>query len=409
MESYSPRASDRCFEVAFRASSMPVGLEGSAPYRTAGFRNEMSMSEFIKRLAAIALSLLAVSPLGAMADDRVVYLYNWNDYFAEDTLAHFQERTGIHPVLDVYDSNEILEAKLLAGSSGYDLVFPTARPFAVRHIKAGLYAELDKDRLPGLKRLDAEIMRILADLDPGNSHLVPYMWGTTGLGINPPKVVAALGKAPENSWTLLFDPKMAEKLAGCGIALLDDPTEVVAAALAYLGKDPNSRSKDDLAVVRDLLAQVRPHIRYFHSSQYISDLANGDICVAMGYSGDVIQARSNAQEADNGVEIAYLIPKEGAMLWIDVMAIPADAPNPEQAHAFIEHLLDPEVIAAASNHVYFANANTAATEHLEKELRIDPGIHPSAEVRSRLFVGSERSDREIRALNRLWTRLKANR
>jgi len=367
------------------------------------------MNKYIKRFAAIALGLLALLSRAAIADEQRVHLYNWNDYFAEDTLALFRERTGIRPVLDVYDSNEILEAKLLAGSSGYDLVFPTARPFAARHIEAGIYAALDKDRLPGLKRLDPAIMRTLDGIDPGNMHLVPYMWGTTGLGVNPSQVASALGEQPKSSWALLFDPAITQKLAGCGIALLDDPTEVVAAALAYLGKDPNSRAKEDLDAVQGLLKQIRPHIRYFHSSQYTSDLANGDLCVAMGYSGDVLQAQSYAREAANGVELAYLIPEEGAMLWIDVMAIPADAPHPEQAHAFIEHLLDPKAIAAISNYVYYANANTAASVYLEEGLRTDPGIYPSPEMRARLFVSLERSDREIRALNRLWTRLKANR
>jgi putrescine transport system substrate-binding protein len=318
-------------------------------------------------------------------------------------------RTGIRPVLDLYDSNEILEAKLLAGSSGYDLVFPTARPFAARHIKAGIYLPLDRDKLPGLNNLDPEIMKSLEDVDPGHKYLVPYMWGTTGLGINFAKVAAALGGEPGASWDLVFDPAKAEKLAGCGISLLDDPTEVYSAALAYLGKDPNSRTKEDLEAAQALLKQARPHIRYFHSSQYISDLANGDTCVAMGYSGDVLQAKTKAEEAANGVQVTYLIPKEGAMLWVDVMAIPKDAPNPVAAHAFIEYLLDPKVIAAASDYVSYANPNSASLPYLDEELRTDPGVYPSPEVRARLFVTAERSDKEMRELNRMWTRLKADR
>lgn len=354
------------------------------------------------------VGLLAATP-GLCASAGVVHLYNWNDYFAEDTLPGFQARSGIRPVLDVYDSNEILEAKLLAGASGYDLVFPTARPFAARHLKAGIYRELDRAKLPGLDRLDPEILASLADMDPGHRYLVPYMWGTTGLGINAGKVSAALGGEPEASWALVFDPATAAKLASCGITLLDDATEVYSAALAYLGKDPNSRAKADLEAAQALLKAVRPHIRSFHSSQYISDLANGDLCVAMGYSGDVLQAQSNAAEAANGVEVAYLIPREGAMLWTDVMAIPKDAPNPEAAHAFIEYILDPEVVAGVSNYVYYANPNLAATPHLDPDLRADPGIYPTPEVRGRLFVTAERSDREMRDLNRMWTRLKAGR
>ncbi|WP_462320135.1 polyamine ABC transporter substrate-binding protein [Halochromatium sp.] len=344
-----------------------------------------------------------------MAEAQQVNLYNWNDYFAEETLPGFAERTGIEPVLDVYDANEVLEAKLFAGSSGYDLVFPTARPFAARHIDAGLYRPLDKEQLPGLDRLDPAIMASLAEIDPGNAHLVPYMWGTSGLGLNVEKVRARLGDGAElDTWALIFDPEKAAKLADCGISLLDDPTEVFSAALAYLGKDPNSLDPADLDAATELLNKVHPYIRYFHSSQYISDLATDDLCVAHGYSGYVLQAQARAEEAD-GPEIAYRIPREGAALWTDVMAIPKDAPHPEAAQAFIAYLLQPKVIAEVSNYVYYANPNLAATEYLDTELRDDPGIYPPASVKERLFVPTERSDREIRNLNRRWTRLKAQR
>ncbi|MBK1722678.1 polyamine ABC transporter substrate-binding protein [Thiocystis violacea] len=346
----------------------------------------------------------------ASAAEQQVHIYNWSDYFAEDTLPNFQERTGIRPVLDVYDSNEVLEAKLLAGSSGYDLIFPTARPFAARHIKAGLYQPLDKSKLPGLDKLDPEIMASLASSDPGNQYLVPYMWGTSGLGLNVDKVKAALGDDTKiDTWGLIFDPEKAAKLEGCGISLLDDPTEVFSAALAYLGKDPNSLAKADLDAASALIAGIHSHIRYFHSSQYITDLANGDICVAQGYSGDVLQAQERAKEANKGVAVTYRIPREGAALWTDVIAIPKDAPNPEAAHAFIAYLLDPRVIADVSDYVFYANPNTAATPMIDAALRNDPEIYPPPELRAKLFVPSERSDREIRTLNRLWTRLKANR
>jgi len=341
---------------------------------------------------------------------ETVHLYNWNDYFAEDTLANFEESSGIHPVLDLYDSNDVLEAKLFAGSSGYDLVFPTARPFADRHIKAGLYQPLDKSKLPGLEKLDPAIMSSLAGIDPGNQYLVPYMWGTTGLGVNVDKVKAALGDdAPLDSWGLIFDPEKASKLESCGISMLDDPTEAFAAALSYLGKDPNSRNGADLEAAAELLRKARPHIRYFHSSQYISDLANGDLCVAHGYSGDMLQARTRAEEAGKGVEVGYLIPREGAVLWTDVMAIPKDAPNPEAAHAFIAYILDPAVVAAISNYVMYANPNPAATALLDEAVRNDPGIYPSEEVKGHLFSLTTPSDKEIRNLNRLWTRIKAQR
>ncbi|MBK5963868.1 spermidine/putrescine ABC transporter substrate-binding protein PotF [Thiocystis minor] len=356
----------------------------------------------------IPLCLLSVIAVGHAEEQ--VHLYNWSDYFAEDTLSGFQERTGIRPVLDVYDANDVLEAKLFAGSSGYDLIFPTARPFAARHIKAGLYLPLDKSKLPGLDKLDSDIMTSLAAIDPDNAHLVPYMWGTSGLGLNLEKVKAALGEDAElDTWGLIFDPEKAAKLAGCGISLLDDPTEVFSAALVYLGKDPNSLDKADLDAAAALIKAVHPHIRYFHSSQYISDLANGDLCVAHGYSGDVLQARERAEEAGKGVEVGYRIPREGAALWTDVMAIPKDAPNPTAAHAFIAYLLDPKVIAAASDYVFYANPNLAATPLIDGDLRGNPGIYPPAEVKQRLFVPAERGDAEIRNLNRLWTRLKTNR
>ena len=360
------------------------------------------------RRALTALLLCAAA--GATSAEQTVHIYNWNDYFAEDTLPGFQQATGIRPVLDLYDANEVLEAKLLAGSSGYDVVFPTARPFAARHIAAGLYLPLDKSKLEGLDQLDPAIMQSLAQIDPDNAHLVPYMWGTSGLGVNVAKVRAALGEdAPLDTWALVFDPEQSARLKDCGISLLDDPTEVFSAALAYLGKDPNSLSKADLDAATDLLNKVYPNIRYFHSSQYQSDLANGDLCVAMGYSGDVLQAQSRAEEAGKGVEIDYVIPREGAALWTDVMAIPKDAPNPEAALAFIAYLLQPRVIADVSDYVYYANPNLAATPLLDVELREDPGIYPPPEVKARLFVPSERSDREIRDLNRRFTRFKAQR
>jgi putrescine transport system substrate-binding protein len=364
---------------------------------------------FASRLVLPALCAGVIAAAAARAEETV-HIYNWNDYFAEDTLTKFQERTGIRPVLDLYDANDVLEAKLFAGSSGYDLVFPTARPFAQRHIKAGLYQPLDKSKLPGLDKLDPAIVESLKELDPGNAHLVPYMWGTTGLGINVAKVKEALGAdTPTDTWALLFDPAKAAKLAACGISMLDDPSEAYSAALAYLGKDANSRSEADLSAATELLNKARPHIRYFHSSQYIGDLANGDICVAHGYSGDILQAKSRAEEAAKGVEVGYRIPKEGAVLWTDVMAIPKDAPNPAAAHTFIAFVLEPENVAAISNFVMYANPNPAATPMLDEAVRSDPGIYPGDEVKKKLFVMATPDDKVMRNLNRLWTRVKAQR
>jgi putrescine transport system substrate-binding protein len=358
-------------------------------------------------LSALLAGLLSTTAARA---EETVHLYNWNDYFAEDTLAEFQKQTGIRPVLDLYDNNDVLEAKLFAGSSGYDVVFPTARPFGARQIKAGLYLPLDKSKLPGLDKMDPGVMASLKELDPDNAHFVPYLLGTTGLGINQTKVKEALGEgAATDTWAILFDPAVAAKLKGCGISMLDDATEAFAAALAYLGRDPASRSSADLEAAAKVLKEARKNIRYFHSSQYISDLANGDLCVAQGYSGDVLQARSRADEAGKGVKVGFGIPKEGAVLATDVMAIPKDAPNPAAAQAFIAFILQPEVIAHITDHVKYANANTAATPLVSEEVRDDPGIYPPAAVREKFIVLKTPTDKEQRKLNDLWTRIKAGR
>ncbi len=363
----------------------------------------------LRRALPTLCALLLTTLTPARAEDTV-HLYNWNDYFAEDTLADFQKQTGIRPVLDLYDNNDVLEAKLFAGKSGYDVVFPTARPFGARQIKAGLYAPLDKSKLPGLDKMDPTVMAGLKELDADNAHLVPYLLGTTGIGINETKVKEALGAdAPTDTWALIFDPATAAKLKGCGISMLDDATEAFAAALAYLGKDPASRSDADLEAASKVLKEARKNIRYFHSSQYISDLANGDVCVSHGYSGDVLQAQARAEEAGKGVQVGFRIPKEGAVLATDVMAVPKDAPNPAAAQAFIAFILQPEVIAKITDHVKYANANTAATPLVSEEVRKDPGIYPSDEVKKKFISLKTPSDKEQRNMNRLWTRIKAER
>lgn len=321
----------------------------------------------------------------ATATGRVLHVYNWSDYIADDTLARFEDETGVRVIYDVYDSNETLEAKLMAGTGGYDLVFPSARPHAKRHIEAGLYRPLQTDRLTRLDQLDPAIMAGLRDVDPGNRHVLPYLWGTTGLGIDVERVRAALG--PEvalDSWQLLFDPANARRLADCGIAVLDDAQEGIDAALLALGRDPRASNEDDLREVEALYADIRPHLRYFHSSRYVDDLAEGSLCLVMGYSGDVHQARERAIAAGNGVGIAYVIPKEGALRWIDVMAIPHDAPHADNAHLFIDFLLRADTIAAISDQVAYANPNLAARDLLDPTIAADPGIYPPAEVMAKL-------------------------
>lgn len=366
--------------------------------------NKHSWNQYI----VIVLALSGTLSLGACGKKQPeLHIYNWSDYIAENTVADFEKRTGIKVTYDVYDSNEVLEAKLLVGKSGYDLVFPTARPFVDRHIQSKIYQPLDKSKLSNLGNIDPVIAQSLRDIDPGNNIVVPYMWGTTGIGYNVDKVKAALGDdMPLDTWRLLFDPLVVEKLKDCGVALMDDSTEVFIAAEAYIGKDINDFSEDALAHAASVINAVRPMVRYFHSSQYINDLANGDICVAMGYSGDVLQARDRANEAANGVNVAYAAPVEGAVVWTDVMAIPADAPNPDAAHLFINYLLEPQVIADISNMVAYANANSASTPLIDTEISGDPGIYPPEETRQHLLVLKTPTDDEARTMNRVWTQIK---
>ncbi|PHP27747.1 extracellular solute-binding protein, partial [Limimaricola cinnabarinus] len=271
-----------------------------------------------------ALASLA-APLAAQEELNV---YNWSDYVAEDTISGFEEKTGIEVNYDVFDSNEVLEAKMLTGSTGYDVVVPSIE-FMARQAQAGVFAEIDKEALSNYGNLDPEILKVVAVNDPGNTYGVPYMMFTTGIGYDVNKVAERIEADKIGSWDMVFDPETAAKLADCGITMLDSPSEMVAPALNYLGLDPNSEDAGDLEQAKELLLSIRPHVRYFHSSQYINDLANGEVCVSVGYSGDLLQARDRASEADQGVEIAYAIPREGAQVGFDMLAIPADAPNPE--------------------------------------------------------------------------------
>lgn len=320
----------------------------------------------------------------------------------------FERETGIKVTYDVYDSNEVLEAKLFAGQSGYDVVVPSASPFMARQIAAKVYLPLDKGKLRGWKNLDPKILGLVAAADPGNAHGVPYLWSVTGLGYNKAMVRAALSDAaPVDSWRLLLDPANAKKLASCGISLLDTPQEVVPATLAYLGLDPHSRNPDDLAKAIAALEKIRPYIRKFHSSEYINDLANGDLCLALGYSGDVVMARNRARDAHNGVEIAFRVPKEGAQMSVDMLGIPADAPHPQNALRFIDYLLRPAVIADVSDAVSYPNPNIPGTALVEPAIRDDPAIYPPPGVRRRFFVDLPAPADYERARTRAWTRLKS--
>ena len=374
------------------------------------------------RLAPLACALLLAAcgggsgdTAGGNGDPRVVNVYNWSDYVAEDTIPGFEAATGIRVNYDVYSENETLEAKLTAGGAGYDVVFPSARPFAQRQIAAGLYLPLDKAKLSNLQHLDTDIMEGLADIDPGNQYVVPYMWGTTGLGVNVEKVRAALGPdAPLDSWDLLFDPANAGKLADCGITVLDDDQEAFGAALIWMGRDPNAGTADEIEAVKQAYSAIRPHIRTFNNAEYKDALANGDACLVMGYSGDIGQARDVAAEAAENTgnpvpDIRYVIPKEGAIRWMDVIAIPADARNPDAAHAFVNYLMEPQVIAAVTDYVAYANANTAADALIDPEIAADEGVYPSEDVRARLVDPVSLPEDVQRQRVRAWTQIKSGR
>jgi len=362
----------------------------------------------IARRLGLALVVVALPLVATAAEERRLHVYNWSDYIAPDTIANFTKETGIEVTYDVYDGNEVLEAKLLAGHSGYDIVVPSASPYMARQIAAGAYRTLDKAKLPNLKNLDPQLLVSAATADPGNAHGVPYLWSVTGIGFNTALLDRALGPAaPRDSLALLFDPAYAQKLARCGIALLDTPQEVVPAALAYLGLDPKSRETADLDRAIALIDRVRPYVRKFHSSQYINDLATGDVCIALGYSGDVIQARNRAREAESGVEIAFRVPREGAQMSIDMLGIPADAPHPDNAHAFIDYILRPDIIAAISNAVSYPNPNLAATPLVQPDIRDDPGIYPPESVKRLLYIDLPAPRVYERARTRAWSRMKS--
>jgi putrescine transport system substrate-binding protein len=337
--------------------------------------------------------------------EKVVHVYNWVDYIGRTTIADFEAKTGIRVVYDTYDSNEIVETKLLTGRAGYDVVFPTASVLS-RLARIGVFLELDRSKLPNFKNLDPEILERMATYDPANRHAMPYMWGTTGLGYNPALVKKTLGTDRLVSWGAVFDPALASKLASCGITLLDAPEDVFEAAEVYLGTAPGNEDPEELAAAEALVAKVRPYVRAFDSSTHVNSLASGDICVALSWSGLMLQARDRGAAAASPVEVRYFIPQEGAPTWFDAAAIPADAPHPDNAHAFLNYLMEPRVIAGVSNDIRYANANAAALPFVAADMRDDPSIYPPADVRSRLHVSATRSQEYSRAVNRAWTRIK---
>jgi putrescine transport system substrate-binding protein len=341
----------------------------------------------------------------ALAQEKVVHVYNWSDYIDESILTDFTKETGIKVVYDVFDSNELVETKLLAGNSGYDVVVPTA-PFLARQIQAGVFQKLDKSKIPNLSNMWPEVSERLAKYDPGNEYAVNYMWGTTGIGYNVDKIKAALGDVKVDSWDILFKPENAEKLKACGINILDASDETFAIAMNYIGKNPDSKEAADLEAGGEVYKAIRPSVKTFNSSAYIDELANGDTCISIGWSGDILQAKTRAEEAKNGVNVEYVIPKEGTYMWFDNLAIPADAKNVDEAHAFINYLMKPEVIAKASDYVQYANGNLASQALMDEAVSKNPAVYPDEATMKKLFTISPYGPREQRVLNRVWTQIK---
>ena len=347
----------------------------------------------------------AAAAPAAGAGQKVLNLYIWADYLAPDTIANFEKQTGIKVNVAFYDSNEQLETKLLAGQSGYDVVVPSAS-FFERQIKAGVYLALDKSKLPNLGNLDPQLMAKVALHDPDNAHGVIYTWGTNGIGYNEKMIKELMPDAPLDSWRLVFDPAVASKVAKCGISVLDSPAEMMRAVLNYLGRDPNSQKEEDFKDAEAVLLKIRPYIRNINSSEYIEALANGDLCIAVGYNGDVLQARDRARDANKGIEIKYMVPKEGSILWFDMLAVPKDAPDPESAYAYINYIMTPKVSADISDFKRYATANTPGQALVQPAVLNDPAIYPPPDVRQKLAVQLADSPDQTRAITRMWQKFK---
>jgi putrescine transport system substrate-binding protein len=361
--------------------------------------------QFVIAMAAV-LALLSPS---AKAQQRTVNFYNWSNYMAPGVLEDFTRETGIKVVYDTFDANETLETRLLAGKSGYDVVVPTAY-FLQRQIKANIFQKLDKSKLPNLANAWPVVTKQLAIYDPGNQYAANYMWGTTGIGYNVKTVQKILGPdARIDSWDIVFKPENLAKFGDCGIHMLDSADDIFPAALSYLGLDPNSTKQPDLEKAADLVVKIRPYVRKFHSSEYLSALATGEICLVVGWSGDIMQARSRAAEAKNDIEIGYAIPKEGAQMFFDNLAIPADAKNVTEAYELIDYLYRPEVAAKNSDFLSYANGNVASQKLVDPKILNDKNVYPDEATLRKLFVITARDPATQRVINRLWTRVKTGR
>jgi len=382
----------------------PVGASQRGNQRQAGRAARFTLLAS-QAFLALALATVCFPSLAPAQKQRVVNYYNWSDYQDPTVLDAFTKETGIAVRYDTFDSNDTLEAKLLAGKSGYDVVVPTAY-FLARQIKAGIFRQLDKSKLPNLKYAWPEIAKQLAVYDPGNQHAVNYMWGTTGIGYNAKAVKRVLGPdAVIDSWQYIFDPEKIAKFKSCGIHLLDSSDDIMSAGLHYLHMDPNTSDPGDLNKVTELLLKIRPYVRKFHSSEYLNALATGEICLVVGFSGDIKQAQKRAAEAKGGIELGYSIPNEGAQLWFDNLTIPKDAPDPPEAHELINYLIRPDVAAKNTNYVSYANGDVPS-DLIDKVIRDDSTVYPDAPTMAKLYTIIAHDQNTQRLINRLWTRIK---
>ncbi|QHF38822.1 MULTISPECIES: polyamine ABC transporter substrate-binding protein [unclassified Pseudomonas] len=356
------------------------------------------------------LSLVAlISTFSAVTHaDETVNISNWNGYIADDTLVNFNKETGIKATYDIHDSNEVLESKLMTGNTGYDVVSPSNH-FLSRLIKAGAIQKLDRSQLPNWKNLDPALMKKLEVNDPGNQYGYPYMWGTAGIGYNVEKIKAIFGNTDvTRSWSLFFDENNIKKLSECGVAIIDNPTQILPITLNYLGLPPHSHEPADYKKAEQALLKIRPYVQYFHASKYISDLANGNVCAVIGFNGDIVQAAASAREAKNGIDIAYSIPEEGSTLWLDMVVMPKNAPHERNGYAYMNYLLEPKVIANISNSIHYANPNSAADAFVDPAVKQDLAIYPPKSVMDKLFTVEDLPAAIARLSTRLWTKLKTN-
>ncbi|MHC8362553.1 polyamine ABC transporter substrate-binding protein [Pseudomonas sp. LS2P72] len=360
------------------------------------------------RVNNISLMVVLSTLSAATYADEVVNISNWNGYIADDTLTTFTKEMGIKATYDIHDSNEVLESKLMTGNTGYDVVSPSNH-FLSRLIKAGAVQKLDKNQLPNWKNLDPALMKKLEVNDPGNQYGYPYMWGTAGIGYNVEKIKAIFGNTDvTRSWNLFFDENNIKKLSQCGVAIIDNPTQILPITLNYLGLPPHSHDPADYKKAEQALLKIRPYVQYFHASKYISDLANGNVCAVIGFNGDIVQAAASAKEANNGIDIAYSIPDEGSTLWFDMVVMPKSAPHEKNGYAYMNYLLTPQVIANISNSIHYANSNLAADQYVVPAVKQDLAIYPPTRVLDKLFTVEELPAAIARLTTRLWTKLKTN-